>query len=179
MFREKTEWMGKKYHSLKDIIGKKLDILFVGLNPSIVSVEAGHYHWGILGRRFWQTIIRGGILKPEAGRYNDELLLRQNMGITDIVKRPTRGCEDLTREDFEEGRRILYQKITGYKPKIVCSIYKRAMEELLSTKFTNLDGLQDTYRIGRSRIFIMAPAFKPPDYRFKNIQELKKLRESL
>ena len=37
-------------------------LLFVGLNPSPVSVEAGHYHQGRLGRTFWRRLMLARIL---------------------------------------------------------------------------------------------------------------------
>src|SRR2546427_10744030 len=39
-------------------------LLFVGLNPSPVSVEAGHYHQGRLGRMFWARLVKATILPP-------------------------------------------------------------------------------------------------------------------
>jgi len=175
MYRTRIDWLGREYHTLKDILEKKLRIVFVGLNPSPKSVEAGHYHYGILGRRFWNTIIRGKIFKPEAGRYYDELLLKQKIGITDIVKRPTRGLKYLTGKDFEEGRKRLFQKIIKYKPKILCSIYKTAFEKLFGTKFTNIHGLQKDYQIGKTKVFIMASPFLPREVKDENIGKLRRL----
>ncbi|MCD4782338.1 MAG: mismatch-specific DNA-glycosylase [Candidatus Eremiobacteraeota bacterium] len=175
MYRTSIDWLGREYSTLEDILDRKLKVVFVGLNPSPVSVDAGHYHYGMLGKRFWNTIIRGKIFKPEAGKYYDELLLKQKMGITDIVKRPTRGLKHLTKDDFEEGRKQLFQKVIEYKPKILCSIYKSAFEHLFETKFTNLHGLQDNFRFGKTKIFIMASPFLPREIKDENIRDLKKL----
>ena len=40
--------------TLADLPPLRDRLLFVGLNPSPVSVEAGHYHQGRLGRTFWR-----------------------------------------------------------------------------------------------------------------------------
>lgn len=177
MYRTKVEWCGKLYHSLSDILEKNLDIVFVGLNPSVVSVEMGHYHTDRLGRRFWNAAIESKLFVPEAGMYNDELLLEQRMGITDIVKRPTRNLSFLTDEDFEEGRSLLLKKVLKLKPGILCSIYKTAFEKLLGTRFTNIHGYQENYRLGKSLIFVLASPFLPHKDRLANMLELKELRE--
>jgi len=179
MFRKKVEWKGKSYNSLSDILKKRLDIVFVGLSPSISSVESGHYHSDPLGKRFWNTLIGGEVFIPKAGVHHDEIILSQKMGLTDIVKRPTRGLKYIQKEDFEEGRKLLFQKIIDYKPRILCSVYKTAFEELFETRFTNLYGFLENYRIGKTPIFIMSSPFLPRDAREENILELKELRDRL
>ncbi len=179
MHRTLLTWRGERYSSLKDIISRDLDILFVGINPSIVSVESGHNHRGILGQRFWDTIIQAGILKPRAGYYFDEICLEQKIGLTDLVKRPGQRMNNLDREDFDTGRGMLFEKIVEYKPRIVCAIYKAVFEKLFETRFTNIHGLIDNYRIGRSHMFIMAPFFYPRPEREKTAGELKNLRIQL
>lgn len=179
MFRTKEDWLGKTYHTLEDIIKRNLDILFVGISPSLASVELGHYQQGMHGRRFWSTVIHGGLVKPKAGWYTDEILLQQGMGITDLVKRPARSLKQINRSDFSEGRKRLFEKIVYYKPKIVCAIYKAVAEKFFMTNFTNVHGFQEKFRIGESRVFILAPFFYPPAQREKTIEELIELRNNL
>ena len=45
---------GRPVETLADLPPERGRLLFVGLNPSPVSVAAGHYHQGRLGRRFWR-----------------------------------------------------------------------------------------------------------------------------
>jgi TDG/mug DNA glycosylase family protein len=179
MFRSKEQWRGRTYLSLRDIITRNLDILFVGINPSIASVEEGHYHRGVLGRRFWDTIVRAGILEPRAGYYPDDFMLEEGLGITDLIKRPTRSSRNLEAEDYAEGRKILFQKIVEYKPRIVCAIYKTVFEQLFETRFTNVHGLQENFRIGKSRMFILAPFFHPRNEKEKAAAELCRIRREL
>ena len=47
---------GKRVTTLADIPPLRNKLLFVGLNPSPVSVKAGHYHQGRLGRTFWRRL---------------------------------------------------------------------------------------------------------------------------
>jgi len=44
---------GTRVRTLADLPPMRDRLLFVGLNPSPVSVDAGHYHQGKLGRTFW------------------------------------------------------------------------------------------------------------------------------
>ena len=48
---------GVAVETLADLPPLRDRLLFVGLNPSPVSVEAGHYFQGRLGRPFWRRLI--------------------------------------------------------------------------------------------------------------------------
>ena len=51
--------------TLVDLPPARGGLLFVGLNPSPVSVTAGHYHQGRLGRTFWRRLMLAGVLPAE------------------------------------------------------------------------------------------------------------------
>ena len=51
--RTMIEIDGRQVETLDDLPPLRDRLLFVGLNPSPVSVAAGHYHQGRLGRTFW------------------------------------------------------------------------------------------------------------------------------
>jgi TDG/mug DNA glycosylase family protein len=42
---------------------------------------------------------------------DDKRIIEFAIGLTDLVKRPTRTIEELTREDYAEGRIVLSQKL--------------------------------------------------------------------
>jgi TDG/mug DNA glycosylase family protein len=46
-------------------------------------------------------------------------MIEFGIGLTDLVKRPTRGIEELTREEFAEGRILLAQKLEQYAPQVI------------------------------------------------------------
>ena len=56
---------GSAIETLADLPPLRDRLLFVGLNPSPVSVEAGHYFQGRLGQLFWRRLIAADIL-PDA-----------------------------------------------------------------------------------------------------------------
>jgi hypothetical protein len=76
--------------TLADLAPSRDGLLFVGLNPSPVSVEAGHYHQGRLGRRFWDRLKTATILPPHTDLAEaDDALVAAGHGITDLIKRPS------------------------------------------------------------------------------------------
>ena len=81
---------GLPVETLADLPPEPGRLLFVGLNPSPVSVEAGHYHRGRLGRSFWRRLVRAQILPPATDpELADDALVAAGHGITDLLKLPT------------------------------------------------------------------------------------------
>ncbi len=159
-YRTVVRWRGADVQTLADIIDKDLIILFVGLNPSPVSVAKGHYHQGRLGQQYWRLLVDRRILpKPTPGQFHDDLLLANRFGITDIVKVPSARADRLDPADVDYGRAVLRKKIDDLKPRIICSVYKKALEKLLETKFKNQWGHVDE-RIADSSIFILPFPYK-------------------
>ena len=81
---------GAQVETLADLPPLRDRLLFVGLNPSPVSVEAGHYHQGQLGRAFWGRLIQATILPGDTPIDTaDDALVAAGHGITDIHKVPS------------------------------------------------------------------------------------------
>src|SRR6476620_8694872 len=79
---------GTPVETLADLPPERGGLLFVGLTPSPVTVEAGHYHQGTLGRRFWTRLGRAGIIPSEVAAVDaDDALVAAGHGITDLLKR--------------------------------------------------------------------------------------------
>jgi double-stranded uracil-DNA glycosylase len=106
-----------------DIIKGNLHILFVGFNPSIRSSETGH-HFANPNNRFWRILYEAGLTPRKLAAGEDDLLLEFGYGITNIVARPTKAADEITKEEYREGREILKQKLAEIKPKIVCYVGK-------------------------------------------------------
>ena len=104
---------------LPDYLKPGLDVVFVGLNPSLKSAEAGHYYAGP-GNQFWPFLADAGftdrLLRPD----EDGLALSYGIGLTDFVKRATRGVNDLKTGEFGSGIRDVRRKIEEASPRIVC-----------------------------------------------------------
>src|SRR5438034_9270451 len=62
-------------------------------------------------RRSSDLILYESGVVPEPFDYHDDRrVIEFGIGLTDLVKRPTKGVEELKREDFAEGRIVLSQK---------------------------------------------------------------------
>jgi TDG/mug DNA glycosylase family protein len=117
---------GRRVETLADLPPLRNKLLFVGLNPSPVSVEAGHYHQGRLGRTFWRRLIAARILPKETHvETADDALMAAGHGITDLLKlaspRDTASDAALT-----AGVGALWQKIAIWRPAAIVFVYKRA-----------------------------------------------------
>jgi len=118
---------------IPDHIGPGLDILFVGYNPSIRSSQTGH-HYANPSNRFWKILHRSGLTdRLYASRDGDELL-RLGFGFTNIVARPTRTADEITKEEYEEGRGVLEEKLRKYRPKTACFVGKGVYERFAGRK---------------------------------------------
>ena len=124
--RERLHVGGLPTDTLADLPPSRDRLLFVGLNPSPVSVEAGHYHQGRLGRTFWRRLMLAGVLPPATQiETADDALVVAGHGITDLLTRPTPRDEG-TDAELTAGVGPLWQKIAIWRPAAVVFIYKRA-----------------------------------------------------
>lgn len=116
---------GEATETLADLPPLRDHLLFVGLNPSPVSVEAGHYHQGRLGRTFWRRLMLARILPPATAiETADDALLAAGHGITDLLKDPS--PRDVASDaELTAGVGPLWQKIALWRPAAVVFVYKR------------------------------------------------------
>lgn len=119
--------------TLPDYLRKGMKLVIVGCNPSESSVRAGHYYAG-RNNLFWPTLFESGVV-PEAFDYpDDRRIIEFGIGLTDLVKRPTKAVEELKREDFAEGRIVLSQKLEEYGPRVVAFNGRMTYEQFAQRK---------------------------------------------
>ena len=119
---------GLPVETLADIPPEPGRLLFVGLNPSPVSVAAGHYHQGRLGRQLWRRLVSATILPPGTDLdAADDALVAAGHGITDVRKVPT-PRDTATDDELRAGVGRLWQKTAIWRPAAVVFVYKRAAE---------------------------------------------------
>ena len=126
-------WKGKEILTLEDIVKPDLCVLFFGCNPALISRDVGHYHQGRFGKVLWSLLRRFGFIPIDTplGR-EDDYLLQNGLGMTDIVKKPGPKCAAVGPADYEHGRTVLTRLIRKNQPiRVVCSVYRAAMKELL------------------------------------------------
>ncbi|MBL4783664.1 MAG: mismatch-specific DNA-glycosylase [Porticoccaceae bacterium] len=107
--------------TLPDLLATHLSVLSIGLNPSLLSVEAGFY-FANPRNRFWKALNNCGYIpKPLEPSLDScyQLLNQYNIGFTDLVKRPTAGCKDLNATDYREGSSRLDNLLNQLSPRII------------------------------------------------------------
>jgi len=110
-----------------------MKLVIVGCNPTESSVRAGHYYAG-RGNPFWPLLYDSGVV-PEPFDYpDDRRIIEFGIGLTDLVKRPTKTIEELKREDFAEGRFVLSRKLEEFLPRVVAFNGKLPYEQFAQRK---------------------------------------------
>jgi TDG/mug DNA glycosylase family protein len=120
------QWAGRA-DTLPDLLRGALDVVFVGINPSVYSVEQGHY-FARPSNRFWPCL-SGSVLSAPARLAlrterlmprHDRVLPDHGIGFTDVVKRATAKAADLKAHEVAAGTHCLVAKIERYRPRIAC-----------------------------------------------------------
>jgi len=119
---------GSPVDTLADLPPLRDRLLFVGLNPSPVSVEAGHYFQGRRGRTFWRPRIKAPKHPPATQKENPhQALVAAGHGLTDLHRRPS-PRDDATDATLRAGIGPLWHKISVWRPAAVVFVWKRAAE---------------------------------------------------
>ncbi len=114
--------------TLPDYLRKGMKLVLVGFNPGERSVRVGHYYAG-RGNQFWPLLYESGVV-PEPLEYKDDRrMIEFGIGLTDLVKRPTRGVEEIERREYLEGRVLLAQKLEELRPSVVAFNGKMVYEK--------------------------------------------------
>jgi TDG/mug DNA glycosylase family protein len=133
----------------------------VGLNPGRYSVEAGHY-FARPQNRFWSALSASGLVTHSVSPKDDAGLLKQGIGFTDLIKRPTRGIDELSRSEYKAGAEILRRKLIRFQPKVACFVgltgYKICFNPHAAI------GLQ-LEQLGRTHLFVI-PSTSPRNARY-------------
>jgi TDG/mug DNA glycosylase family protein len=106
--------------TLPDWIAHDLDVLSIGINPSIYSVRAG-FPFARPQNRFWKAFRAAGLARADfvpSAREMDRLLEEQRIGFTDVVKRATNRADELTAADYARDAPLLLEKLRRFKPRI-------------------------------------------------------------
>ncbi len=161
---------------LPDYLAPNLDIVFVGINPGEYSDRVGHY-FARSTNSFW-TALNASRLVPEPLTPEDDYRLPQfGLGLTDLVKRPTKNASYVAEEEFVEGGRLLKARLMPLSPRLVCFVglvgYRLAYDRNATL------GLQHE-RWNRSHLFIV-PSTSPRNayYRAETVNWFRRLKPYL
>lgn len=114
--------------TLPDYLRKGMKMILVGANPGDRSARVGHYYAG-RGNHFWMMMYESGVIPEPIGYEDDRRIVEFGIGLTDLVKRPTRGFEEIERQEFAEGRVLLAQKLEQTRPRVIAFNGKMVYEK--------------------------------------------------
>ena len=144
--------------TLSDYLAPGLDLVLVGLNPSIYSVQQGHY-FANPRNRFWTAFNRSGIVPVELSAERDRELLEHGIGFTDVVKRPTSQGSQLSVDDYRTWAPVLKEKLERFQPLVACFhglvAYRSYMRHAESLSNLKLELGPQPEPIGRSRVYVI------------------------
>jgi TDG/mug DNA glycosylase family protein len=103
------------------VIAPGLDVLFCGINPSLMSAERGH-HFARPGNRFWPALHGSGFTPRLLSPYEDVQLLEYGCGITNMVDRPTRAADELSNDELTKGAESLAKLAARFEPAFVAVV---------------------------------------------------------
>jgi TDG/mug DNA glycosylase family protein len=107
--------------SIPDLIAPGLDVLFVGINPSLWSGAVG-LHFARPGNRFWRALHEAGFTDRLLSPYEGRELLARRIGVTNLVNRATASADELDLADYRRGARRITAKVRRYRPKVVAFV---------------------------------------------------------
>jgi len=116
--------------TLPDYLRKGMKMILVGSNPGDRSARVGHYYAG-RNNQFWPIMYNSGVIPEPLGYEDDRRMLEFGIGMTDLVKRPTRGVEELERQEFAEGRVLLAKKLEEFRPRVIAFNGKMVYEKFM------------------------------------------------
>jgi TDG/mug DNA glycosylase family protein len=166
---------GLPVETLADLPPEPGRLLFVGLNPSPVSVAAGHYHQGRLGRAFWHRLVIARILPPDTNLDEaDDALVAAGHGITDLLKLPT-PRDTASGAELRAGVGSLFQKVAIWRPAAVVFVYKRGAEACAARPVPERWGQIDGLALAARPCFLMPGPYAPADEVMAGLNLLRNL----
>jgi TDG/mug DNA glycosylase family protein len=115
------------FATLPDYLAPGLRLVFVGINPSVISVEQGHYFarktnrfWPAFSRSRLSAEVRAGLAVEQLGPEHDAALLSFGIGFTDVVKVPSSNASAVTATLFREWAPRLLTRLERNRPAVAC-----------------------------------------------------------
>jgi len=105
--------------TLADTVRPGMRLLVCGLNPSVVSAEAGVPFFRA-GNRFWPAALAAGLVTRD--RDPVDALVRHGLGMTDLVKRATPRADGLSRDEYRAGLERLERLCAWLRPGAICFV---------------------------------------------------------
>jgi TDG/mug DNA glycosylase family protein len=151
--------------TLPDLLRPDLDLLFIGINPSLYSVAQGHY-FARKTNRFWPALSRSVLSEPvrralgvdRLEPHHDVALLAHGIGFTDVVKRASARADEVSPQEYSAGARDLVALLEKFQPRIACfqgMMGYRPFHRVLAPTAAKAELGEQPLRVGRTRLFVV------------------------
>ncbi len=107
-----------KNKTIPDVLAARLEVLFVGINPSLYSAAVGH-HFARPGNRFWPALAKSGLTPRLFTPFEEQRLVEHGIGLTNFVARATARADELSNTEIRAGVRKLQGKVRRRKVRCV------------------------------------------------------------
>ena len=137
---------------IPDVVAPGLRVLFSGINPGLWSAATG-LHFARPGNRFWPTLHRAGFTPRQLRPEEQWELIDLGLGITNVAARATARADELTRQELEDGGRILREKVLRCRPRWLAVVGIGAYR----TGFGRRDAVvgPQLERLGETRVWVL------------------------
>lgn len=135
--------------TLPDYVAPGLRLLVSGLNPSFYATDAG-VGYARPGNRFWPAALAAGIVDASLDPVRAVRVC--GVGMTDLVKRPSVGADELTAEEYRDGVARLDRLCGWLRPGAVCLLGLGGWRAAVDRKA--VAGPQDR-RLGGVPVYVM------------------------
>lgn len=169
--RVTAPWLGEQVVTLADLLRPGLRVVVVGINPSPVSVAAGHYYRGQVGQRFLRRLAAAGVLDLSPERFEDDQGYEQGSGFTDAVKRPTARAHGLRAGELGDGRELLEARLQAAGVPRVVFTFKKAAIALLGS--FDRHGVIAGATLGGAEVFVMPGPMERTDRVDRALRDLQ------
>lgn len=133
---------------LPDALAPNLLALFCGLNPGVRTAQTGHAY-NHPSNRFWKLMYSSGVLPVPCTAEEDRTLpARFNLGLTNIVARPSRNGAELSKAEMDQGVSILEDKVRKWRPQVVCMVGKSIWESVWRVRHGGKGIGKDEFKYG-------------------------------
>jgi TDG/mug DNA glycosylase family protein len=146
--------------TLPDFFGDKVEVMSIGLNPSLPSVRAG-YPFANPRNRFWRALNDSRMFAvdlPPSVESTRWLADVAGIGFTDVVKRPTAGSAELLGSDYAFWAPVLAQKIARFRPRVAWFHGKVAFQKFrrhgMERSPASCEWGEQPETVGNTRLFV-------------------------
>ncbi len=144
--------------TVDDLLGDRVDLLFVGINPGLWTA-AVNAHFARAGNRFWPALHVAGItprqVDASGGMSPDDraMVLAAGIGITNLVPVATARADELTKAELREGAAALVALVERVRPKVVAVLGLTAYRQAFGAPATSVGRQPD--RVAGAELWVL------------------------